>query len=195
MIREIKIKNKADFPNGQWVKIAHERDEKKVNDDEIYFYVENKINLKSLRIGDKIQLDEEFEIVDIKSISNDNFKIGNLSLETFEVLIHDLELLFPKELKISQKYNYELLKGNLQDIFGFYTQDTFYNPNMNIKEITKEEFDKILDTQIYYGSGDCYYPFGRFWFKTNNLFVGIDNSGGEAWTEEFKSKKELMNWL
>jgi hypothetical protein len=78
VIREIKIKNKADFPNGQWIKIAHEKDEKKVNDEEIYFYVENKINLKSLRIGDKIQLDEEFEIVDIKSISNDNFKIGDL---------------------------------------------------------------------------------------------------------------------
>lgn len=124
-----------------------------------------------------------------------NLEVGDLSLETFEVLIHDLEQLFPEELKISQRYNFELLKGNLQDLFGFYTKDTFYNPKMNIKQITKEEFSKILDSQIHYGSGDCYYPFGKFWLKDGDVYIGVDNSRGEAFTEEFKSKKAVLNWL
>lgn len=59
------IKDKENYPKGQWVKIAYEKDEEQVNDDEIYFYVENDFDLKNLKIGDKIQLDEEFEIVDI----------------------------------------------------------------------------------------------------------------------------------
>lgn len=60
-------------------------------------------------------------------------------------------------------------------------------PNLEIKRVTKEEASNIIDT---------YKPLGKFYRKeNNNLYIGIDNSTGEAWTEEFKTKEELFNWL
>lgn len=45
------------------------------------------------------------------------FKKGELTEEAFKVLMHDLECLELKETE-DNKYHYNLLKGNLKDIFG-----------------------------------------------------------------------------
>ena len=121
------------------------------------------------------------------------FKIGNLNLETFETIIFDLEMLSPKKSTISQRYNFELLKGNIEDLFGFYTKDKFYNPKMNIKEISKKDFNNIINSKET--RFDKYFPFGKFWLKEKNIYIGIDNSTGEAFTEEFKTKRQVLNWL
>jgi len=63
-MKTIKIQNKDFFPNGEYRTIANES-ESNYDDDDIYFYVDDSINLDSLKIGDKIQLDEEFKILDI----------------------------------------------------------------------------------------------------------------------------------
>lgn len=38
-------------------------------------------------------------------------------------------------------------------------------------------------------------PRGRFWQKDGELYIGIDNTTGDAWTEEFKSKEDCLAWL
>lgn len=48
-------------------------------------------------------------------------------------------------------------------------------------------------------------PLGKFWrqelstseisFDDEWTFIGIDNSTGEAWVEEFKDKETMMSWL
>ena len=38
-------------------------------------------------------------------------------------------------------------------------------------------------------------PLGRFLHKDGGVFVGIDNSDGNAWTEEFKTEAECLLWL
>ena len=42
-------------------------------------------------------------------------------------------------------------------------------------------------------------PFGRFWTRCENqqgrVYVGIENLYGDAWTEDFRSKKACMDWL
>ena len=45
------------------------------------------------------------------------FKKGQLTKEVYDVIMHDLECLELKKTK-DNKYHYDLLKGNLQDIFG-----------------------------------------------------------------------------
>ena len=45
------------------------------------------------------------------------FKKGQLTKEAYDVIMHDLESLELKKTK-DNKYHYDLLKGNLQDIFG-----------------------------------------------------------------------------
>lgn len=36
---------------------------------------------------------------------------------------------------------------------------------------------------------------GLFYFKDGDSFIGIDNSAGEAFTEDFKTEKDCLNWL
>lgn len=55
-----------------------------------------------------------------------------------------------------------------------------------IKKITKEEADKIIETRE---------PKGMFILKDGKTFVGIDNRTGDAWTEDFKSKSACERWL
>jgi NAD(P)H-flavin reductase len=58
------------------------------------------------------------------------------------------------------------------------------------KKITQEEATKIIDTRE---------PLGTFWLtdkiKGKAVYVGIDNSTGDAWTEDFKSKGSCLRWL
>lgn len=66
--------------------------------------------------------------------------------------------------------------------------ESFYR---DIKEISVEESLEIMD--MYDVSPDDY--LGRFYYKENEVFVGVDNSGGMCWTEEFKSLNHCMEWL
>ncbi|WP_298042592.1 hypothetical protein [uncultured Clostridium sp.] len=38
-------------------------------------------------------------------------------------------------------------------------------------------------------------PLGLFWTKEGQWYIGIDNSRGEAFCEEFKTKEECFRWL
>ena len=47
-------------------------------------------------------------------------------------------------------------------------------------------------TKVIAGRG----PRGRFWtFGRNGKYVGIDNSTGDAWTEEFDTLDKCVRWL
>ena len=36
---------------------------------------------------------------------------------------------------------------------------------------------------------------GKFFAKEGNLYVGVDNSDGNAWTEEFSDRQQLFLWF
>lgn len=60
-----------------------------------------------------------------------------------------------------------------------------------IKKIINEEASKIIDDRN---------PKGKFYTieKTQEnkiMYVGIDNTTGDAWTEEFESLNECKTWL
>ena len=57
---------------------------------------------------------------------------------------------------------------------------------MEIRMITKAEADDIIATRE---------PRGLFYLDAGKSFVGIDNSTGHAWTEEFGTKAECLEWL
>lgn len=53
--------------------------------------------------------------------------------------------------------------------------------------ITNEIAIKIMDTRK---------PRGTFYtVELNGTYVGIDNTDGEAWTEDFKTFEECIEWL
>lgn len=64
---------------------------------------------------------------------------------------------------------------------------------MKIVEISPETAREILNS-INEG-GDRYQPLGLFYLQEGDKFVGIDNSDGNAWTEEFPDKESCLRWL
>lgn len=57
---------------------------------------------------------------------------------------------------------------------------------MEIKLVTREEANQIFDTRE---------PIGLFYEMDGDSYIGIDNSTGDAWVEEFKTKEECFKWL
>ena len=55
-----------------------------------------------------------------------------------------------------------------------------------IKEVSSDEAGDIINNRK---------PLGLFLQKDGNVFVAIDNSTGDAWTEEFKNRKSAEKWL
>lgn len=64
---------------------------------------------------------------------------------------------------------------------------------MKIVEISPKTAREILNS-INEG-GDRYQPLGLFYLQEGDKFVGIDNSDGNAWTEEFLDKESCLRWL
>lgn len=61
------------------------------------------------------------------------------------------------------------------------------------KEISQEEARRLLGSCD--GTGGRYEPLGLFYLKEGDKFVGIDNSDGNAWTEEFPDEAGCLRWL
>ena len=55
-----------------------------------------------------------------------------------------------------------------------------------IQQVTQSEADEIIRT---------YEPHGQFYLLDGDTYVGIDNSTGHAWTEEFDTFEECKAWL
>lgn len=72
-------------------------------------------------------------------------------------------------------------------------------------EITLEQTDVIIETRkplgLFYTHTtkdpvDYVDDAGAHRFKGDeDLFIGIDNSTGDAWTEEFDNLEQCLNWL
>ena len=57
---------------------------------------------------------------------------------------------------------------------------------MKYKKVSREEARKIITNRV---------PLGKFYEVDKEGFVGIDNSTGDAWVEEFATKQECIDWL
>lgn len=62
----------------------------------------------------------------------------------------------------------------------------------DIRKLTKEQSHSMLNAGFESGK---YKPIGKFYTKEGELYIGIDNSTGDAWTEEFKTKASCFKWL
>lgn len=55
-----------------------------------------------------------------------------------------------------------------------------------IREIMPSDAESIIDTRQ---------PLGLFYCKEGTVYVGIDNTDGDAWTEDFKALNACIKWL
>ncbi|MCL1951923.1 MAG: hypothetical protein FWF60_03765 [Oscillospiraceae bacterium] len=57
----------------------------------------------------------------------------------------------------------------------------------DIEKVTVETIRQIISTRQ---------PRGLYYTKEGRrLYVGVDNSYGEAWTEDFPSRRKCLRWL
>lgn len=56
----------------------------------------------------------------------------------------------------------------------------------SLVKVTREEASSIIESEM---------PLGLFWLEDNGIYVAIDNSTGDAWTEDFSSKEECFKYL
>lgn len=54
------------------------------------------------------------------------------------------------------------------------------------REISREDANTIIESR---------HPYGLFFLKDGSVYVGIDNRDGDAWTEEFPTKRKCLEWL
>ena len=55
-----------------------------------------------------------------------------------------------------------------------------------IQKITSIQASEIIDTRL---------PLGLFYYQQNKMYIGIDNTTGNAWTETFKTYRKCKRWL
>lgn len=53
-------------------------------------------------------------------------------------------------------------------------------------EVTAQDASSIIEERK---------PLGLFLRECGRIFVGIDNRDGDAWTEDFKTKRRALSWL
>ena len=58
---------------------------------------------------------------------------------------------------------------------------------VTVQKISQEDARRLLNS--------CDEPLGLFYLEEREKFVGIDNSTGDAWTEEFLDKESCLRWL
>ena len=58
--------------------------------------------------------------------------------------------------------------------------------NAKIIEVDTKKATQIIETMQ---------PIGLFYCYDRKLVIGIDNSTGESWTEEFKDLESCIDWL
>lgn len=67
------------------------------------------------------------------------------------------------------------------------------NERSGIKELTRPELDEILNSP-----GEKYEPLGLYVCPDEvgcTIWTAVDNSTGDAWTEEFGSRMMAVRWL
>lgn len=64
---------------------------------------------------------------------------------------------------------------------------------ITLQEITQDTANQLLSSCD--DPGGRYEPLGLFYLQEGDKFVGIDNSDGNAWTEEFPDKESCLRWL
>lgn len=65
----------------------------------------------------------------------------------------------------------------------------------SVKEITKEDFTALMGSARIVAFSTKYEPRGLFYLRDGSKVIGIDNSTGYAWTEEFDSVDQCKRWL
>lgn len=61
---------------------------------------------------------------------------------------------------------------------------------MMYRELSNKKFIEIVSDQHNWKKN-----LGLFWTNEENAYVGMDNTTGDAWVEEFETLRGCLDWL
>jgi len=59
-------------------------------------------------------------------------------------------------------------------------------PDCEIQRVSLTKLDLVISQRK---------PLGLFLSRENRMWIAVDNSTRDAWTEEFQSKRQAVRWL
>lgn len=106
---------------------------------------------------------------------------------------HYLKMMSDKERKeYMEIFGYEFNEVTY-DLVKQWEEEKGYSFYEGFEEITLDRAEQII--QDHSNDNENTENEGLFFYKSNDGFVVIDNSTGDAWTEEFQSYEYSMDWL
>lgn len=128
-----------------------------------------------------------FDSFDWKSGTGESREVQQLktAAEQFGVLDYEVDLLldcgyYPEDIEMLLNFPQEM-RRTIHELLSEEVE-----MESDITEIRQEQADAIIDTRD---------PLGLFYLNSGGHYIGIDNSTGDAWTEEFSSLRQCKNWL
>lgn len=130
-----------------------------------------------------------------KFIDN-NYKDFVKALISIEENINNEDHLNKAYEKFISNDDMHLLNSEFEDIlYDISVEDNYrYTKFDNIEIIDKEKASKILNSSPLSSHAE-YEPLGSFYYKDDDLYVAIDNTGGNAFVEEFDNLDDCIDWL
>lgn len=134
--------------------------------------------------------------------------------QTWEIIINEIEYEFYYS-EIGNAMQGLFLNGSTEDKnifqienkviyaikeYDIYLKDYRYilvieNLETNVEDIKIIDKEKANDLLNSYENNKEYEPLGKFYLIENGCHIGIDNSSGNAFTDEFKSFNDCIKWL
>lgn len=88
----------------------------------------------------------------------------------------------------------EILDNNGEAIYCRDSEsEDFYNNGERISCVDKDTLDNYI--QNWNEHKEQTFKNSRLYCKSDDLFIAIDDTTGNCWTEEFKTEKDAQNWL
>ena len=88
----------------------------------------------------------------------------------------------------------EILDNNGEAIYCRDNEsEDFYNNGERISCVDKDTLDNYI--QNWNEHKEQTFKNSRLYCKSDELFIAIDDTTGDCWTEEFKTEKDAQNWL
>lgn len=78
---------------------------------------------------------------------------------------------------------------DLEMLDKYYSKTESLEQNENVSKVTVDELGDIIENMKDQSK------FGKFYAQEDNVWVAVDNSDGNAWTEEFSSEENAIKWL
>ena len=174
--------------NKVWYKKDLEED-KKLNSS-FYLELDYDYEDKTVYIGTECSSGAKYKCNNIGQLMSSIEAVFNETFDSYDEALNKARKLFEDNNFAS----IEILDNNGEAIYCRDSEsEDFYNNGERISCVDKDTLDNYI--QNWNEHKEQTFKNSRLYCKSDDLFIAIDDTTGNCWTEEFKTEKDAQNWL